>query len=183
MSGGSFHFQMRDSPLHSRNTSISSNRNASSSSIHPANRPYQASEFGDSTRHLVPSSAVAHQERYDDPTWQPSSSPTHATFAPSSPTRQAFLNSPPESPRFPRPNSPGYHPGYSSGPYQQTWPMESQLALPANAAQYPDSQFSSATGYKDESEASYSPPIVLNKMGGAPQGPPGGPPPDGGCVD
>lgn len=59
--------------------------------------------------------------------------------------------------------------------------METSLALPANTAQYPDNRSSMATGYKEESEASYSPPVVLNKMGGGPPtAPPGGPPPDGG---
>lgn len=174
MSGGSFHFQLRDSPLHSRDASTNSNHAVNQGSF---SRPYQASEFADSTRQLVPSEGA--HERYDDPTWQPASSPTQASFVPT-PTRQAFLHSPPESPRFPRPNSPGYHPGYS-GPKQQTWPMESPLALPMNAAQDPDNRSSMATGYKEESDEGYfDPPEVVRKMGGPPTGPPGGPPPDGG---
>lgn len=170
MSGGRFHFQLRDVPLHSRDDSANSLNQSSFS------RPYQACEFADSTRQLVPS--AAHGRYDDDSTWQPTSSPTQASFA--SPSRQAFLHSPPESPRFPRPDSPGYHPGYSR-PYQQSWPMEKSLALPADTAHHPDSPSSMATGYKEESEDLYSHPIVVKRMkGGPPSGPPGGPPPDGG---
>lgn len=177
-----FHFQMRESPYHSRDASFASNWQAHSRDVSGASgfrpvtedsyRPYQAGDFADSTRHLVPHII----EPLDD------ASPTHSSFNLASPTQQSFL---PKDVRhqYSPPESPGYHPGFPGpespgSPNHHTWPLNgSPLAVPENVQQRPDSRQSFSRSVSKE----YVQPPKLEAPP-KPMGPPGGPPPDGGTT-
>lgn len=114
------HFQLRESPLHSREQSIASdgqthNRNVSSVSnfsrptTRDSSHPWRVSEFADSRKRLMP--------------------PTNSEDQAGHPLRETFLSS--ETSLSSRPVSTGYHPGFP-GPYAQssTTPKHGSKAPP-----------------------------------------------------
>jgi hypothetical protein len=169
--------ELRDSPLHSRPASIHSdgNWNSTRPMMQEDTGPYQASEFGDSTGQLVhPNGSVL---RYGDLAPSPTQ---HSFTSAASPTRQAFLQSPPGLPGLP-----GQQNFISAQPTHQYRDFSSPLAMPTFAAHRPDGrQTPPSLGYKEDfvqsSNASLHHPA--SDVAPAPQGPPGGPPPDGGLT-
>ncbi|SMR54570.1 unnamed protein product [Zymoseptoria tritici ST99CH_1E4] len=163
MSEDDYHFQMRDSPLHSRAASLHSNWTSAQPMMQDTG-PYQASEFGDSTRQLVHLNN-AYDQRYHDP----APSPTRNSFMSiDSPTRQAFLQK----------SQP------SSGPPPNSYPNHSfSLAMPAHVARDSNHQStSSPLGYKEDYDHSSHDSLQPQNASPPPPGPPGGPPPDGGLT-
>lgn len=118
-----FHFQLRESPLHSREQSTASdwrthNRNVSSvsnfsrPSTRDSSHPWKVPEFADSRKQLMP--------------------PATSEDQPGHPLRETFLSS--ETSLSSRPVSTGYHPGFP-GPYapvlndSQTWLQSSSTTI------------------------------------------------------
>lgn len=169
-----FHFQMRESPLHSRDQSIASNwrghaRDESAASgfaafhrplTQDSHRPFGDSNFTNSSSNLVP----YHERNVSDIV---------------SPTQQAFMS----RDDIRRAASPGFHPGYpgpespTSSTNGRTWPTESPLAIPHNAAHHGDKGPSISSVVKE-----YLSPSPAESTHNPPPGPPGGPPPDGGTT-
>lgn len=157
----SFHYPLKESPLHSRWPSIASDWN----------------ELADSSRQLVlpgTNQPDSERERYDAPHYKQVGTPTPQSFT----SLASPSSSPGFHPGFPRPETP-------SSPYdstQQTWP-DSLLAMPPNARHFrEDSQYSlqsdSNEQFKPVSQEDTMPP----KEAAPRPGPPGGPPPDGGTT-
>ncbi|KAI5363981.1 Putative major facilitator superfamily, MFS transporter superfamily [Septoria linicola] len=183
----SFHYPLRELPLHSRGPSTTSDWNGNfdrpTTSGTDRAYPYRVSEFADSSRGLVlPGYSDRHNgrttTRYDDAEWQPS--PTQNSFGNiASPTRQAFLpegTTPPASPG-------SFHPGFPR-PETPSSPYDSPLAVPANAAHARSQSGSSLKSVYNEyfraiPQDEHSTP---RKEAVRPAGPPGGPPPDGGTT-
>lgn len=188
----SFHYPLRESPLHSRGPSTASdwNGNFDRPTTSDAHKPYRESEFADSSGGLVLPGISQRYDgtipiRYDNASWQPS--PTQESFSNvASPTRQAFL---PQGTTPPA--SPGFHPGFPrpetpSSPYDsnpQTWPG-SPLAVPANAAHAEsNSTLSLKSVYNEYFRAvPQDENMPSQKSAARPPGPPSGPPPDGGTT-
>ncbi|KXT10577.1 hypothetical protein AC579_9171 [Pseudocercospora musae] len=173
----SFHYPLRESPLHSRYPSAASdwNGNYDRPPTSDANRPYRTSDFADSSRQLVFTGVTERldgaSERYEQ---IPLASPTQGGFGhAASSTRQAFLNDS-------TPNSPSFHPGFPrpetpTSPYDHpsftASPLASTVTLPSNVRH----------GGKEYFSAPQIDPMPT-KEAARPSGPPGGPPPDGGIT-